>query len=114
MSFILQNMSDILTIAITAFISAILSMTVVMLINREGFRKDASKKKIGTSLRPLTFRISGISRNITKKEFQIIFLANLPSELSTTSPHGASDQLELLGWSFAPTAAVAQSDRSFV
>jgi hypothetical protein len=98
-------------IAATAAVTVIFSLVLAFVINSKALWKGASMKKAGT--RPLTFRISGIPRNVTKNEFRAI-LTNLTDEMSTTLPTGTADPLELLGWSFAPTAAAVHSGQSFV
>jgi hypothetical protein len=99
-------MFETLTVAAaTTVIAAILSLVLAFVVNREVLWKGASTKKADT--RPLTLRISGIPRNITKNEFRGI-LTNSTDKMSTTSP--TADRPRLLGWSFAP----AHSVQSFV
>jgi uncharacterized MAPEG superfamily protein len=97
-------------IAVTAVVTAILSLVLAFAIARSDVVWRAAHRPWTKKARarPLTLRISNIPRNITEGEFQHI-LIDLADERST-SP-GDAERPELLGWSCARSG---HSERSFV
>lgn len=102
------NMTPLLLIIWTTALALLLSLTLVFTSVRSKRKSEQANTK--TLPANLTYRISNIPRHLTKAQFHDILL-DLPGDITSKN---TADQANVLGWSFAPTAAFALSERFWV